>query len=162
MIFNLLLITPRREGDSPPRITRRGGSLRIRLQELSYISHMVLGHRLRSIRRAAAAGGSGRALGARPDLRLPGPAGWGPYPGRRVAARGGSGRIRPSSGPKHSSNMLPSGKRGRREFPKLPASHANRRAWLCAAVVHHRNPSFQNETPNVSPQGTAAPHIARL
>ena len=33
---------------------------------------MVLGHRRRSIRRAAAAGGSGRALRARPDLRLPG------------------------------------------------------------------------------------------
>ena len=36
--------------------------------------------------------------------------------------------------------ILPSCKRGRREFSKLPASHANRRAWLCAAVVHHRIP----------------------
>ena len=61
----------RGEGDSPPRNMRRGGSLRIRLQELSFISHLVLGHRRRSIRRAAAVGGSGRALKARPDLRLP-------------------------------------------------------------------------------------------
>ena len=37
-------------------------------------------------------------------------------------------------------SMLPPGKRGRREFPKLPTSHANRRAGLCAAVVHHHFP----------------------
>ena len=80
------------QGDSTPRVTRRGGSLRIRLQELSFISHLVLGHRRRSIRRAAAAGGSGRALKARPDLRLPGPGRMGPVSGPKGGWRRGFGQ----------------------------------------------------------------------
>ena len=42
--------------------------------------------------------------------------------------------------------LLP-GKRGRREPPELPASRANRRAGLCAAVVHHHIPPSKDYTP---------------
>ena len=61
--------------------------------------------------------------------------------------------------------ILPSCKRGRREFSKLPASHANRRAGLCAAVVHHhippswvRRPMFsRREQPRVVMRGGDSP-----
>ena len=67
--------------------------------------------------------------------------------------------------------ILPSCKRGRREPPKLPASRANRRAGLCAAVVHHHIPpswvrrpmSLRGEQPRrVLRGGGASSHPAIL
>ena len=72
LIFNSLTIALPARGDSPPRITWRGGSLRVQFLSQETRGWSKLGHRRRSIRRAAAAGGSGRALKARPDPRLPG------------------------------------------------------------------------------------------
>ena len=54
--------------------------------------------------------------------------------------------------------ILPSCKRGRREPPKLPASHANRRAGLCAAVVHHHIPPSWVRRP-MSPRREQLCHV---
>ena len=56
---------------------------------------------------------------------------------------------------KHRYVQITPGKRGRQEFPKLPASHANRRAGLCAAVVHHQNSPSSEITPGDSPAGNS-------
>ena len=56
---------------------------------------------------------------------------------------------------KHRYVQITPGERGRREFPKLPASHANRRAGLCAAVVHHQNSPSSEKTPGDSPAGNS-------
>ena len=59
-------------GESPPRITGRGGSRGEELMEERQESERDLVHRSRAYRSAAAAGWPGRAVRARPGLRLPG------------------------------------------------------------------------------------------
>ena len=71
LIFNPLNIALQREGDSPPRITRRGGSLRIQFLSLG---DMRLGEVGAPPPLNTQSGGCRRirtSFEARPDLRLP-------------------------------------------------------------------------------------------
>ena len=108
------------QGDSPPRITTRGGSLRVQLQGLQFISSHGTGappplntesggcRRIRTSFGGSSGPPPARVRQDRACIQAEGwvakggRAGYRPYPGRRVGGGGGSGRIRHKSGPKGS------------------------------------------------------------
>ena len=106
------------QGDSPPRITTRSGSLRVQLLGLQFISSLGTGappplntqsggcRRIRTSFGGSSGPPPARVRQDRARIRAEGwvmegvRAGYRPYPGRRVGDGGGSGRISTFSGPK--------------------------------------------------------------